>query len=165
MKVEGNCYVKIDYTLKLADGEVVDQSDPGDPLGFVYDCGMIVPGLEQALAGMEAGQEASAVVEPEDGYGLRREELLQDIPRDRLPPDAPIEPGVSFEAHSPQGAMSFVISEVKEDVVVADFNHPLAGEKLHFDFKIVEVREPTPKEREMSEQLHSGHQCTNCGKH
>ncbi len=146
MKVADNLHVSIDYTLSLDSGEVVDRSEPGEPLGFVYGKGQIIPGLEKALQGMEAGQSAKVTVEPEDGYGLPREDLFREIPRENFPPDLELEPGMGFEARGPHGPVVFRVHEVRDDLVVADFNHPLAGERLHFEVKISEVREPRPEE-------------------
>ncbi len=146
MKVSENLYVAIEYALSLDSGEVVDRSDPGEPIGFIYGKGQIVPGLERALRGMEPGQTAQITVEPHEAYGMPRPDLLREIPRENFPPDLEIQPGMGFEARGPHGPVVFRVHEVRDDVVVADFNHPLAGERLHFDVKVVEVREPRAEE-------------------
>ena len=146
MKIAQHTYVRIDYTLTLESGEVADKSSKGEPLGFLFGTGQIIPGLEKALEGMEAGQSAKITVEAADGYGETREELLRDLPRENFPDDLKLEPGIGFEAKGPHGPVTFRLREVREDTVVADFNHPLAGQQLHFDVAVTEVREPTAEE-------------------
>ena len=158
MKVAEHTYVSIDYTLTLASGEVADKSSAGEPLGFLFGTGQIIPGLEKALVGMEAGQSAQITVEAADGYGETKEELLRDLPRNNFPDDLKLEPGIGFEAKGPHGPVTFRVLEVQEDTVVADFNHPLAGQTLHFDVEITEVREPTAEE--LATLMHQGEDCS-----
>jgi len=146
MKIEEHTYVAIDYTLTLDSGEVVDRSDPGEPLGFVTGFGQIIPGLEQGLAGMEQGQSAKITVEAKDGYGERQQELYREIPREHFPGDAEIEPEMVFQMTGPQGVARFRVDAVNDKMVVADFNHPLAGERLHFQVTVQEVREARPED-------------------
>ena len=166
MKVAENTYVMIDYTLTLESGEVADQSSEGEPMGFLFGTGQIIRGLEQALEGMETGQSAQVTVAAADGYGETREELLRDLPRDHFPDDLKLEPGLGFEAKGPHGPVTFRVQEVREETVVADFNHPLAGQQLHFDVKIAEVREPTAEELATllpQDEDCSPSDCTSCG--
>jgi FKBP-type peptidyl-prolyl cis-trans isomerase SlyD len=146
MKVADRTYVSIDYTLTLETGEVADQSSEEEPLGFLVGTGQIIPGLEKALLGMEAGDSAQVTVAAAEGYGEAREELLRDLPRENFPDDLKLEPGIGFEAKGPHGPVTFRVREVRDDTVLADFNHPLAGQQLQFDVKIAEVREPTAEE-------------------
>jgi FKBP-type peptidyl-prolyl cis-trans isomerase SlyD len=158
MKVADRTYVSIDYTLTLDSGEVADKSDAGDPLGFLFGTGQIIPGLEKALEGMEAGQSANVTVPPADGYGESKTELMRDLPRDNFPEELELEPGMGFEAKGPHGPVTFRIREVQEDSVVADFNHPLAGQQLHFDVTVAEVREPNAEE--LAALMNQGDGCT-----
>jgi FKBP-type peptidyl-prolyl cis-trans isomerase SlyD len=146
MKVEDRQYVSIDYTLSLDSGEVVDRSTPGEPLGFLLGSGQIIAGLEKGLKGMEAGQSAKISVEPEEGYGIPNPSLIRDIPRENFPDDLKLEIGMGFEVKGPHGPVSFRVKEVGDEAVVADFNHPLAGQRLHFDVTVSEVREPRAEE-------------------
>jgi FKBP-type peptidyl-prolyl cis-trans isomerase SlyD len=146
MKIIPNLYVAIDYTLTLDSGEVVDSSEPGRPLGFIFGRGQIISGLEKALEGKEPGERLSVVVEPEDAYGMPVPDLFREIPIQNFPKGMKLEPGMSFEVRSVHGPMMFRIHEILDDTVVADFNHPLAGERLHFDVTVVDVREPSPEE-------------------
>lgn len=146
MKVADRAYVTIDYTLSLDSGEVVDRSPAGEPLGFVCGAGQIIRGLEDGLQGMQVGDTAKVTVEPIEGYGEPRDELLRDLPRENFPDDLALEPGMGFEAKGPHGPVTFRLREIGDETVVADFNHPLAGQRLHFDVKVAEVREPTAEE-------------------
>lgn len=146
MKIQEHAYVAIDYTLSLDSGEVVDRSDPGEPLGFVIGFGQIIPGLEKGLQGMEQGQSAKITVEAGEGYGERQTELYREIPREHFPGDAEIETGMVFQMTGPQGVARFRVDSVTKEVVVANFNHPLAGERLHFQVTVQQVREARPED-------------------
>jgi FKBP-type peptidyl-prolyl cis-trans isomerase SlyD len=148
MKIQDKAYVAIEYTLSLDSGEVVDRSDSDKPFGFVFGAGQVIPGLEKGIEGMEKGKSAQITVEAEDGYGQPRPDLFRDIPREHFPGDMDIEPNMIFEATGPQGVMRFRVESVNDDVVVADMNHPLAGERLHFDVKVAEVRGARAEEME-----------------
>lgn len=163
MKINDQLFVKIDYVLTLDSGEEIDRSDPNQPLGFIYGVGQIIPGLEEKLQGMEAGEEAKLTIEPENGYGEYRDELKRNIPRANFPQDVELEPGAVFQGHGPHGPVSIRIVSSDDEVVVGDFNHPLAGERLHFDVKVVEVRNPTEAELEALNAACSPSACSSCG--
>ena len=146
MKIQQHAFVAIDYTLTLDSGEVVDRSDPGEPLGFVIGFGQIIPGLEKGLTGMEQGQSAKITVEAEDGYGERQQDLYREIPREYFPGDGELAPQMVFQMTGPQGVARFRVDSVTDKAVVADFNHPLAGERLHFQVTIQQVREARPED-------------------
>ncbi len=146
MKAENRRFVAIDYTLKLDSGEVVDRSSPGDPLGFIFGTGQVIPGLEKGIEGMAAGESRQVSVEPAEGYGESNPSLVKEIPRENFPEDLDIQPGMGFEARGPQGPVMFRVKSVNESDVLADFNHPLAGQRLHFDVRVEEVREPRAEE-------------------
>ncbi len=148
MKIEPNSVVSIDYSLSLDSGEQVDQSPPGAPLSFVIGGGQIIPGLEKALLGKEVGWAEKVTIEPEEAYGRTNLELFQEIPRASFPEGLAIEPGMAFEAAGEGAVRRFVVKSADGDKVVADFNHPLAGERLHFDIKVVEVPAATIAELE-----------------
>ena len=146
MKVAESKYVSIDYCLTLDSGDEVDRSQDGNPLGFVTGSGQIIPGLEKELIGMAAGDSAKITVEAQDAYGLVNEELLQEVPRTQFPEGMEVEPGMSFQAEGPQGPFMVTVKSVGDDTVAVDLNHPMAGQRLHFEVKIIEVREPTAEE-------------------
>lgn len=153
MIIDDKLFVAIDYKLALASGEEVDKTEEGTPFGFITGAGQIIPGLENELMGKEAGYEAKVVIEPEQAYGPVDESLFQEIPRDQFPADAEVEPGMTFHAEAPHGPIMVRIKSVTENgSVTVDLNHPLAGEQLHFDVKVVEVREPNAEELDILEK-------------
>ena len=162
MKIQDRAYVAIEYTLTLDSDEVVDQSEPGKPFGFIFGAGQVIPGLENGLEGMKQGQSAKIAVEAEEGYGRSRQELFREIPREQFPAEVDIEPNMIFEADGPHGLIRFRVESVSDELVVANLNHPLAGERLHFDVKVAEVREATAEELEKLSD-HSGCTPENCG--
>lgn len=160
MKIDDKTYVAIDYKLTLASGEEVDSSPAGEPLAFITGAGQIIPGLEKALMGKTAGDQSVIVVEAEDGYGPVDESMFQEIPREQFPDDCEIEPGMTFHAEGPHGPFMLSVTKVNDnDTVTVDLNHPLAGQQLHFDVKVVEVRQPSADELA---ELASGSSC-GCG--
>jgi FKBP-type peptidyl-prolyl cis-trans isomerase SlyD len=147
MRVAKGSVVGIDYRLHLGDGEVVDSSRPGEPLSYLHGGGHIVPGLERAIEGMSVGESKQVVVDPEDGYGNRDPRGLQEVPRDAFPPGLDPQVGMQLTAQGPQGELvPFVVKELKTGTVVVDLNHPLAGQTLHFDVTVRDVRTATPDE-------------------
>ena len=146
MEIQDRSFVAIEYTLTLDSNEVVDLTEPGQTFGFVFGGSQVITGLEKELDGMKQGQKAEFSVEPEEGYGQPRDELYCEIPRENFPNDMDIELDMIFESDGPHGPVRFRVKEIREDVVVADLNHPLAGERLHFDVEIVEVREASAEE-------------------
>jgi FKBP-type peptidyl-prolyl cis-trans isomerase SlyD len=138
-----NAVVSMHYTLTNDAGEVLDSSQGQDPLVYLHGVGNIIPGLEDALAGKTSGAKVKASIAPEDGYGIRQEEMIQAIPRDMFSAED-IQPGMVFQA---EGHMLTVVSVTDAEVTV-DGNHPLAGQTLHFDVEIVEVRDATAEELE-----------------
>lgn len=148
MQIENNKVATLHYTLKDNEGNILDQSDDGS---FVYLHGAlnIIPGLENALTGKTAGEELNVTVSPEDAYGVRTEEHVQEVPKEMFEEGADIQVGMQFHAQGPNGEMIVVtVADVKDDVIVVDGNHPLAGMELNFDVKIVEVRDATEEEME-----------------
>lgn len=160
MQIDNKMYVAMDYKLSLASGEEVDSSVEGQPFCFITGAGQIISGLENQLMGKTAGEKATIIVEPGDGYGPVDENLFQEIPKDQFPADCEIEPGMTFQAQGPHGPILLNIKEVNDgDMVIVDLNHPLAGEQLHFDVNVVEVREPSAEELAQLEQQAAGCGC------
>jgi len=136
----GQSTVTLNYTLTV-DGEVVDGSEGREPLELVLGTGQIMPAFEKAVTGMKPGDKKSFTLSAEEGFGPRIPEQVQDVPRTRLPKDMTPEPGMVVQAKTPEGQVRNVtILEVKDDVVVMDFNHPLAGKSLNFDVEILEIK-------------------------
>ncbi len=161
-RVTDNMVVSIDYSLRLDDDELVDASDAGEPLSYIHGQQMIVPGLERALEGMAVGEEADVVVQPDEGYGEYDPEDTEWLPLDAFPADMQMEAGMPVELVDDEANEVFeaYISEVGDDEIKVDFNHPLAGETLHFHVKVVDVRPATAEEldhghvHDMGDHLH-----------
>lgn len=146
MKITQDKVVDIEYVLKV-NGEVVDQSEPGEPLSYLQGHNNIIPGLERALEGKEPGDSLSVTVQPEDGYGERDEDNVQELPREDFEDD--IEVGAQYFAQSEDGSVTpFTVVGLEGDLVTVDFNPPLAGETLDFQVTVKNVRDATPEELE-----------------
>lgn len=139
--------VTLHYRLTSSDGSTVDESPDGDPLVYVHGTGALVPGLERELGGKRAGDQCRIVVEPADAYGLRDPSGDVAVPRSQFPPGVDLEPGMSFQAEGPDGPAQVWITRVGDDAVTISTDHPLAGERLTFDVRVLEVREATDEER------------------
>ena len=145
VKAEKGDKVSIDYEGKLESGQVFDSSTHGDhshPLEFEVGSGMVIAGFDKEVIGMEKGQEKEFSIEPEDAYGERKEELKKELPKSALPPvpeGQELQAGMALMLQTPQGQMPVAISEVKKDSIVLDLNHPLAGKKLIFKIKVLEI--------------------------
>ncbi len=146
MQIAPNSIVTLHYTLKDNDGNVIDQSDDGSFL-YLHGAMNIIPGLENALAGKSSGEELSVSVSPEEGYGAKDPERIQEVPKDMFDSSEEIKVGVQFHAQGPDGnAVVVTVVEIKDDVVVIDGNHALAGVDLNFDVKIIDVRKASVEE-------------------
>ncbi|MDY6856556.1 MAG: FKBP-type peptidyl-prolyl cis-trans isomerase [Thermodesulfobacteriota bacterium] len=139
MVIGENTTVSIYFTLKNADGMVLDSS--GDrPFEFIFSMGMVVPGLEKALQGMKAGDEKTIVVSPDEGYGKKDRKLFIKTHRDELP-EREIKIGQVFRKVFSNGeSQVFRVKGYIEDWVYLDSNHPWAGMELHYNVKIVDVK-------------------------
>jgi FKBP-type peptidyl-prolyl cis-trans isomerase SlyD len=159
MTIQDKTFVEIDYALTLDSGEVVDKSTPGNPLGFIFGTGQIIPGLEAKLRGMASGESAKLVVEPADGYGERDEELVRVVPAKYFPEGMDLQPGMIFQASTAGGPATLRVVEVNDEGVKADFNHPMAGQRLTFDVTVSSVRDATEEELKALEAPHSHEGC------
>ena len=148
LTVEENKVVTFEYTLKNDSGEVLDSSAKTAPLEYLHGSGNIIPGLESELEGKKVGDKFKASIEAEDAYGLRFEELVQKIDKEKLSHLPSIEVGMQLQAYDEDGMQILTVVEVSDNEVTLDGNHPLAGEKLHFDVEIVNIREATEDEIE-----------------
>ena len=129
--------VKVHYTGKLENDKVFDSSVEKEPLEVVIGVSGLIKGFEDGLMGMKEGEKKTVEIEPKDAYGDHIEGRVQEVEKSKLPEDAKV--GMVLEAKSDAGAIVLVIKEIKEDVVVLDANHPLAGRKLIFDLEVLEV--------------------------
>jgi FKBP-type peptidyl-prolyl cis-trans isomerase SlyD len=143
-----NCVVSIHYTLTDDDGNVLDSSKDSNPLNYLHGAHNIIPGLENALVGKTTGDSMQVTVSPEEGYGVKSDELIQTVPRAAFEGIDDIQPGMQFQAQGPQGAMMITVTAVDGDDITVDGNHPLAGKTLHFDVSIENIREASEEEIE-----------------
>ncbi len=149
MKIEPNKVVSIDYKLTDAQGKLLDASQGRGPLFYLHGVGQIIPGLEKALEGKEPGDELNDALLAGEGYGQRNETLVHRVMRSRFGKATKIEPGMQFQANSPQGQTAvFTIVKIEGDEVTVDGNHPLAGVELRFEVKVAAVRDATEEELE-----------------
>ena len=142
--------VRFNYILKDESGNVIDQSQ-GEPLAYLHGHNNIIPGLEKELEGKSAGDSLTAVIEPADAYGEYQEQAVQQVPRANFQGVDNIQPGMQFQSEAEGQVMLVTVTDVNEDTVTVDANHPLAGKKLSFDVEIVEVRAAT------EDELNHGH--------
>jgi FKBP-type peptidyl-prolyl cis-trans isomerase SlyD len=148
MQIAADTVVLIHYTLKDANGAVLDSSAGGEPLAYIQGHGNLVPGLERALEGKQGGNTLAITVSPADGYGNRDEALVQRVPKRSLQGSGEIRKGMQFQARTEDGMRLFTVTGIAGDMVMLDGNHPLADQTLHFDVEVVSVREATTEELE-----------------
>ena len=130
--------VKVHYTGKLASGEQFDSSLDREPLEFEVGAGMMIPGFDKGVEGMAVGDKKVISVTPEDGYGEWDEQNVIPFPKENVPADMVLEPGQQLTLQNDQGQpLQVVVAEVREDIIVLDANHFLAGKELVFDVEIV----------------------------
>lgn len=155
--VQDGLVVSMDYKLTV-DGEVLDSSDDAGPLQFLAGYGNIVPGLEREMIGMKVGESKDVVVAPADGYGEFDAEAFMDVPRNEFPSDLQIEEGVELNVTDEDGQSQYArVESLTADNVHLDFNHPLAGAELHFNVKVIALREPTKEELDHGHVHEEGH--------
>ena len=166
MKVAMNKMVSVDYKLTV-DGAIADQSQPGMPLEFIYGMGMLLPKFEEAILDKEPGESVAFTLEAKDGYGEIVPEMIVELPKSIFMMDGKIAEDILFVGSqvpmsTAEGQhMLGVIKEVKEESVMMDFNHPMAGKTLNFEVKVVEVRDTTPED--LAKFMGGGCSCGDCG--
>ena len=140
--VESGDRVQVHYTGTMDGGTVFDQSDPETPLEFVVGSGQIILGFDRAVIGMRAGDEKTVVIEPEDAYGERDEEMVASLARSELPAEYKPEEGMGIRLQDNMGRpVPGTIVALGADSIQVDLNHPLAGKELTFDIKVVGIWE------------------------
>jgi FKBP-type peptidyl-prolyl cis-trans isomerase SlyD len=158
-RVADNVVVSLDYVLTNENNHELDRSENGEPLDYLHGFNNIVPGLESELMGLEVGDEKDVVVQPSQGYGELDPDGLTEYPRNAFPTDLKLKVGEPIMMRDKENGDSYqaYVKEIKSDVVLLDFNHPLAGETLHFHIKIAGLREPTSEEIAHGHVHHPGH--------
>ncbi len=147
MKISRNTVATVSFIVTDEEGKVVGRTQPNEPVAALIGYHFLVPGLEKALDGHEKGDEFTITLNPAESYGEYDKTMLQEVDR-RMFGDFPIAVGNVFEADSNNGPVAVVIKEIKENTVVVDGNHPLAGKTLNFMVVVEDVREATAEEKE-----------------
>ncbi|MEE9321451.1 MAG: peptidylprolyl isomerase [Granulosicoccus sp.] len=147
LTIDENRVVSMHYQLSNGFGELIDSSQGVLPLVYMHNTNAILPGLERELTGKQAGESVDVIIYPEDGYGYADETLIQEFPKSELGAAEKLEIGMRIRASGPDDESTMAtLREIRDETVVLDANHPLAGQVLHFSIAIVNVREPTEKE-------------------
>jgi peptidylprolyl isomerase len=132
--------VRIHYTGTLADGTEFDSSRDRDPLSFTVGAGEVIPGFDAAVTGMTVGDRKTVTIPADQAYGPQRAELIVEVPRAQVPPQITPRVGQRLQLGRGDQALMVVVREVKDDALVLDGNHPLAGADLTFALELVDVR-------------------------
>lgn len=172
MRISANKYVAVIYDLNVGEGEereLMEKATREVPLKFIYGTGMMIPAFEDALAGLESGDQFDFSLTPENAYGEYNEDHVLELPKNIFEIDGKFDsemvkegntiPMMDADGHRMNGS----VLEVKKDVVVMDFNHPLAGETLHFKGEVIDVHEPTAEEIAAMTSSSCGGGCEGCG--
>jgi len=148
MTITKNSIATLHYTLKDDAGEVLDIADENNPFLYMHGVGGMIPGLEKALENRAAGENVVVSVPPAEAYGERNPDLTQDVPREMFGEvdDDDMKVGAQFQAQTDQGVEIITVAAIEGDTIKIDGNHPMAGETLHFDVNILDIRDATDEE-------------------
>jgi FKBP-type peptidyl-prolyl cis-trans isomerase SlyD len=147
MQIADKMAVTIAYTLKDDAGKVIDTSEGREPLTYLHGTGIIVPGLEKALVGKQVGETVEVSLVPAEAYGMPDGKRVRNVPLRKLP-EGKVAVGMRYRVQTEHGPIAALVTAVKGDYATVDTNHPLAGMNLHFDVKVVAIREATAEELE-----------------
>jgi len=140
-KAKSGDTVRVHYTGKLEDGTQFDSSAGKDPLEFSIGAGDVLPAFDSAVEGMTVGDSKSVEIEAAEAYGRRHEQLIQDVPREQLPDEMEPAVGMQLQAQGQDGQpIHLVVTDVKDETITVDGNHPLAGKDLAFDIELVDIK-------------------------
>lgn len=132
--------VKVHYKGTLTTGEQFDSSEGRAPLSFTVGAGQMIKGFDDAIPGMKVGEKKTVNIAPEDAYGVKKVEAIIEFPKSNIPGDMKLEPGMKLQLQNQAGQpVPVVVTEVKDDVVILDANHELAGKELVFHIELVEI--------------------------
>ena len=147
MALIANKVVTFNYTLKDTEGNLLDSTKNDGPFSFITGSMQVLPRLEEALSSMIIGSKKSIKLTATDAYGEYDEGAIQKVKRNLFPEEAELEIGKTYFGHSPEGQhIQFVITEIENEDITVNFNHPLAGKDLEFDVHLLDVRDATPEE-------------------
>ena len=141
-QVKENNTVKVNYTGKLSDGQVFDSSEGKEPIEFTLGQGRLIPGFEKGLIDMELNEKKTITIPKEEAYGEVNKDLIQEVKKSELPQEMAPEVGMGLVSKSPDGQeMNLLVVEVRDETIVIDGNHPLAGKELIFDLEVIEIKD------------------------
>lgn len=144
-KVKDGDTVKVHYHGKLTDGTTFDSSEGREPLSFEVGSGQVIPGFNEGVTGMEVGEKKTITIPSDQAYGEKRNDLLMEFPLDKFPPDLKPEVGMALNMSNQEGhQFPVMITEVRDESVILDANHPLAGKDLVFDLEVVGIDPKSP---------------------
>ncbi len=139
-QVKSGDKVKVHYHGRLISGETFDSSKGREPLEFEVGTGQVIKGFDAGVTGMVVGDKKTINIPVDEAYGPKNAEMLIDYPKERFPPDMKIEVGMPLMMSNESGQQfQVMVDEIKEDMIILDANHPLAGESLIFDIELVEI--------------------------
>lgn len=145
MKIAKHKVAAIHYTLTDNAGEVLDSSAGREPLYYIQGIGNLIPGMEEGLEGKSKGEKFTIKVSPEKGYGVRNDQQIQKVPRSAFGTQE-VKVGMQFSAGGNHGSQIVTVTEIGNDTVTVDGNHPLAGVELNFDVEVMDVRDASAEE-------------------
>jgi len=149
MTIENNKVVTIEFTVKNAEtGDLIESSEGSEPLVYLHGFNNLVPGLEKELTGKVVGDKYEVTVSPEEGYGVRDDSLVQQVPREAFQGIDKVEVGMAFTADGPQGPVVVEVTAIEGDTIHIDANHPLASVTLAFSGEIKDIRDASQEELE-----------------
>lgn len=148
MTITDKKVVHIHYTLKNDAGDTLDSSEGRDPLAYIHGLKNIIVGLEKALTGKSKGDKVSAKIPPEEGYGVKRDDLVQKAKLEQFEDPSQVKVGAAFQMQTPDGVVLATVVEVGTEEITLDLNHPLADQTLHFEVDIVDIRDASKEELE-----------------
>jgi FKBP-type peptidyl-prolyl cis-trans isomerase 2 len=141
-QVKENNTIKVNYTGKLSNGQIFDTSEGKEPIEFVLGQGRLIPGFEKGLIDMKLNEKKTIEIAKDQAYGDVNDNLIQEIKKTELPQDMEPKVGMGLVSKSPDGKeINLMVVEVKDESIVIDGNHPLAGHDLIFDIEVVEIKE------------------------
>lgn len=158
MKVDKNTIVTLEYILMDSSGEILESSKEDGEYEYLHGIGEMLPGVEKALTGLEKGGSIDIIVPPEEGFGIKSEEMIFEIDKNTFPEEAVLEKGMEFDIEDDDGENIITIVELRDEKVLIDKNHPLAGETLKVQAEILDVRKAEDWEIEHWGHHHEAHE-------
>lgn len=147
LKIEKNSVVQMSYSITDKDGRIIEARSPENPVEFLCGHGQILKSLEKKIIGQSLGFKGSFKFDPSEAHGEYKKELVVEMKKNQFPKEMEIKKGMKFESTGPKGeTVALHVIDIKDDVILVDGNHPLAGEELNFAITILEIREAAKEE-------------------